>query len=470
MRRLWLALCVCCGCSFKVDTAAPAITLVGAAPIVTGPRIALGTGESLVLMQGADGNAWVARTSLGNTTLDCLTVAAPTEKLGAAALTITTGSVYLLTTPKDPMMPDQLTIHRPGDTLPDHQFQIPRSSKGKQLEVSGDGELFATWDLMSPTFRLQRRDETYGRDVPMGTPKPGFGAGFWFSESGTLLFHEEACGSSTDPDCATVIASATDSASDRSLGQIKGQYRPSDRAGALVVCNDTGLSLVPFDGSTPRVLDGDTCASLFQNEGASPVSIVAGALYYLAFLGADTELRRVPLDGSAPPTAVYDGHGLIFDLGPPGALYSTTPFIFDGETDATDGWLGNWQFMERGRGAKFDATFSRIHWLEHTAREYSVGDLLSAPVTQGDSRPLALNVADFRELSDGRLLAADDQAFLGPQNRVVVIDEAAGVARWVADRAVSFTGIPGTTDLAIQLIRDDGDFELVQLPLPATPE
>ena len=50
--------------------------------------------------------------------------------------------------------------------------------------------------------------------------------------------------------------------------------------------------------------------------------------------------------------------------------------------------------------------------------------------------------APTAQLEDGRLLVADDQAFVGPQNRVLLVDEKRGLAHPVANNASRFSILP----------------------------
>ncbi|HEY7957327.1 MAG TPA: hypothetical protein VII38_18600, partial [Polyangia bacterium] len=153
-------------------------------------------------------------------------------------------------------------------------------------------------------------------------------------------------------------------------------------------------------------------------------------------------------------------------FGPAGALaYSRDP---QGRyaAGAGDGWLSDWRFMERGRGAGWSRDGKKLRWLEHAAQESGVGELLSATVPNGAPLHLALNVRQYDELSDGRVLACDDRAFRGIQNRVVVIDEQARTARWVASQAAEYVHIPGSSDLLIDVVSGPSTYDIVRVPVP----
>jgi hypothetical protein len=139
---------------------------------------------------------------------------------------------------------------------------------------------------------------------------------------------------------------------------------------------------------------------------------------------------------------------------------------------ASDGWLGERQVMERGSHPAFSRDGRRLRWLEHTADIDGIGELRSVGVSEdgvpGDAPlRLALNVVQYEELDDGRVLVADDHATTGPHNRVIVIDEAARTARWVSPAAAGgFIVIPGSGDVLVRQPRDDGGEDLVRVPIP----
>lgn len=129
-------------------------------------------------------------------------------------------------------------------------------------------------------------------------------------------------------------------------------------------------------------------------------------------------------------------------------------------------WIGDWQFMERGRRVELNGASDRIRWLEHTARKNNGGDLYSARLDTHAALTLARNVFDYQESADGRVIAAANQAFSGAQNRIVIVDEQRATARWVADGAYRFQTIPGTTDLLVHLVGGDDEVDVVRVPLP----
>src|SRR5262249_30790689 len=157
----------------------------------------------------------------------------------------------------------------------------------------------------------------------------------------------------------------------------------------------------------------------------------------------DTQLLRVPLNGSGPPEEVHvDGRRALQFIDDGRIIVSHTPrdlYI----NSAGDGWLDGWNFMERGIDMSMSSDKKRIRWLEHAATSNGSGELLSAPIN-GPPLHLSLNTCEWEQLDDGRVLADADHAFRGTQNRVVVIDEKSKTAQWVASAAANYSHIPGT--------------------------
>src|SRR5581483_3203224 len=103
--------------------------------------------------------------------------------------------------------------------------------------------------------------------------------------------------------------------------------------------------------------------------------------------------------------------------------------------------------MERGIYPQFSRDGARIRWIEHAANPFAVGDLYSASVPGGQPGRPPRNVRIFSEYKDGRVLAVANYAYPGTQNRVIVIDEDARVAQWVADSAFSYRQVRGSNDV-----------------------
>lgn len=197
----------------------------------------------------------------------------------------------------------------------------------------------------------------------------------------------------------------------------------------------------------------------------------------LAIFDAGTDLRRVPLSGAAADfipkvkqrrVLARSGNGTeAYALDPVG-LYANA---------ASDGWIAEHRFMERGLFGYFTQDSKRVRYLEHAATPLSVGDLMSAPVPTPDGADpgpptlLARNVPFpyFYDLTqpDGRTLAISNAAvFPGPFNRLIAIDEAQGRAQLLLVGANNFVLLRATNDLLVELVNSEVGFDLVRTQLP----
>jgi hypothetical protein len=61
---------------------------------------------------------------------------------------------------------------------------------------------------------------------------------------------------------------------------------------------------------------------------------------------------------------------------------------------------------------------------------------------------------------------SDDHAFRGEQNRVIVVDEEAKVAHWVAAGSSDYQGVPGTNDLLVDVVSGPSGFDVVRVTIP----
>ena len=107
-----------------------------------------------------------------------------------------------------------------------------------------------------------------------------------------------------------------------------------------------GLRSVPIDGSPESTLDPSPC------DQTEPIYFRGGDVLYTV----SGTLKRTARNGSTPPTTVLEDGQRLIAFGPAGALaYSRDP---QGRyaAGAGDGWLADWRFMERGRGARGRAT------------------------------------------------------------------------------------------------------------------
>jgi len=254
---------------------------------------------------------------------------------------------------------------------------------------------------------------------------------------------------------------------------------------ALLRCAYEGLRAVPYDHGAGAMLDDHPCADIWST-GEDYVAVGSAGSYTLEVRQADVwytangligdpppltaSLQGVPLDGSDVPRVLLasDGHKRVFErkgLMPP--MYTLDP---PGQywQPVSDGWLGDWRFMERGWQLQASLDRSRLRWIDHAARVQPVGDLFSSSLTARDVVPLARNVRQFLEVSPGKLLVADNQPSLGPQNRIILIDEASKTARWVVNGADQFREIffGGTLQLLVEQVSEANEKSLVLMPLP----
>jgi hypothetical protein len=118
--------------------------------------------------------------------------------------------------------------------------------------------------------------------------------------------------------------------------------------------------------------------------------------------------------------------------------YSLDPVDRYGPT-VSDGWFGGHRFMERGREVRFSPSCDRAYFKEYAADVRKLGELDSVAVPAEDgtdsapaelpSRRLGHNVGFNRVAPDGRVLAAVDLSVVGPENRLVLIDDERGTAQ-----------------------------------------
>ncbi|MCS6914198.1 MAG: hypothetical protein RMK29_04570 [Myxococcales bacterium] len=456
MRRaalLMLAM-VLSGCSFLFDGNAPDLPLLGTPPSTAGlPRLNRTAADGARIIRGVDGAPWVAVREQGNV-LRLIRLAEPPqqEELIAQQVHILYRSLYLLDSGLLPEQPTRLRIRAAGQVDKEQEFLLP---PGDPLLIVGSTEdVFAFFPRRADarSFLIIRRDGSFSRTVPMPQgldPQNPLAEGVvFFDGPGRYLFVRDGMG--------RLRAHSTLSEEDIDLGQRPRTLLSLDALRALLACGEDGLVRVPMDGGPDTVLDPQPCTP----EG---LRILGRAVYYLA----QGELRTVPVDGSVPPTRAFPAPAQqVLAAGPAGMLvYSTDP-PRRWASGASDGWLEGWRFMERGRQVSFSRDGTRLRWLEHAATLSGAGDLLSAELPEGVPLRLSRNVRQFVELTDGRLLCVAHHAFRGVHNRIVVIDEKARTARWVADHASGFLLIPGSNDLLAMLVKDNRGFDLVRLPIP----
>jgi hypothetical protein len=163
----------------------------------------------------------------------------------------------------------------------------------------------------------------------------------------------------------------------------------------------------------------------------------------------------------AQPTAAR-----LLSLGPQGELvYSRDPpnrYV----GGAGDGWIGETNFMQRGRLVTWSADGTRLRFLEHAATLNTYGDLTSVVSPNGPPVTLGINVHAFDELPDGRVLAIENHVFAGSWNRLVVIDEAAGTKHWVVPQAAEFFLVPGGREIIADVVSGASGYAIARVPAP----
>lgn len=251
--------------------------------------------------------------------------------------------------------------------------------------------------------------------------------------------------------------------------------QPAKAREALLSFGMDGLRWVPLDGAKESILEPEAIRPEIFTYRYRPVtdSMPPISTYYVYYLVGD-ELRAVPLDVDRKPELVKKGglarlYGFVPDNAPEklrGKLFYTRDPANRYIYGVGDGWIDDLNFMERGRSPSFSRDGAKIRWLEHAALASGAGDLLVATVPGGAPLRLARNAAQFEELADGRVLALTNRAFVGTQNRLIVIEEEAQQARWVADATRSYMHIPESSDLIVNIITGPETHDLLRVPIP----
>jgi hypothetical protein len=471
MRRGWLMLVFAAGCSFTFDSEAPDLPLLGA-PVDTDPLPRLNdkvTTGGVSIVTGADNKPWAVFSEPIDTDngpqkgLRLVRLAGdPVVETIVSDGPSGNGPAFYFTPPSmmpskkpDPSMMTELHIHFVGSGQPDDVFQLPG---GQPLLIpDAKNTVFVWWvlDMSTTQFLVQRRDRTFSRMIPIGNlpPTDPFSAGeLFFSRDGKWLYIQDSQQS--------VQRFSTLSDDSEQIGMMLPKLLALDEnRQVLVGCSaDSGLSLTPVAPlATTTVIDPEPC---YEN----------GILWLYGtttiYQSNDTHaVKRIPSDGSGPPVEVLGGDKRFLGFGPSDAVLFSDDPIDRYVNGAGDAWMGDWKFMTRGRNIQFSRDNSKVRWLDFAAQPSAVGDLLSAPLGGSPVR-LGRNVRRYEELNDGRVIASADRAFRGTQNRVVVIDEQAGAAYWVADQAADYVRIPGSTDVLVDVISGPSGFDIVRVPVP----
>lgn len=478
---LGLGLGLTAGCSFTFDADKPDITLVGQPPPLDRYRkINSSPVVATTIVQGIDGVPWavleeppplVGGGGNTNSRLRLVRLADPPaeEMIEARDIRVRYQTFYLLDGDPEKDEPIKLTIHSAGEPRSaDTVFMMP---PGRPLLVTGGprDEVFVYFAQHEDTtsYQVLRRDGGATRTLPVPESVDPADAGsrvrFVLSPDGNLLLVR-------DGKQRLRAYSTVDESEPKDLGRRPPVFYYFSGSMTVLTVGDDGIHRV-------RVSDGYDVP--LEPEGVDSLEGGAFGRYY--YIVGD-ELRRVPTDGSGPPEVVQRGALQLFAFAPNGEpVYSrdTRDRYFAG---ASGGWIGDWNFMERGRYVTFNYRERRMRWLENAARDGGVGDLLSIRLDenarQGGPRVrLARNVWQYDDLDladpeapdRGRVMAIENHAFSGTQSRMVVIDETSRTAEWFVPRAESYRTIPdGTEDLMVEVVHEDTalTLDVYRVPLP----
>jgi hypothetical protein len=488
-------------CGYVFDDSPPDLPLVGSPPPVASlKKYNRSPADDGGLVAGRDGSYWVYTHEGKSYHLTRLSEPEREEDLTADRIQIGFRAFYLFKFLLDPNRSEadggtadagvpppnnsstQLTVRSAGES-PGATFEFPGANP---LLVTGGGDsVFAYLNqdfyniYYDYYYELVQRDGStrrkiclaLGRQYPDCYVKPGEfpptvdaqaprqDGGFFFNSNGTLFFDRYGDGST--------VAHLTKEEKDYPPFQMKsGEFHYFDSLQSFVTCDkDTtkgdgiGVRLFHITDGSSSVLDVAPCSQVvaFSDTEVYFFSPAENGLFTLLAVPFAGGPHRVVLDRQISKLLAFGPNNQL--------LYSRDPsdrYIY-GEGD---GWLGDWRFMERGRLAGFSRDGNRLRWLEHATTFNAAGDLDSALIG-GAAIRLARNVRQFTELGDGRVLAAADRAFRGVQNRIVAVDETAGVAQWVVDSATRYQFIPGSSDLLVEIVTGPlGVSDYVRVPVP----
>ena len=460
------------GCTAQWDSAAPAISLDGEQPSLSSLR-KLNTMNAGFANYTEDksGAPWTAFCEYSSNTLGASSRGCKRMHLAridgqpgdevvlADDFAITRYALFVM---RDDAVANRriVTLHRAGDPAADDvSFSMPPGNA--LIYPSDDGQVFAYWvtDPATTHWDIFRRDRRYQRRfaIPAGIDpaKPLAQTKYDFlltSDGGTIVVRE--------PDGPTNAWSTVDETG-MALGLRPTSLFMDNAHHALLTVGDDGLHQVPLGGGAERVL----WPSGFD---LSTLALTVDTAYWVA--GGD--LLSAPLDGSAAATVAQPCAARITGLGPHGEIaYSHDPSTrFVG--GAGDGWLGDWNFMERGRRVRFAADGRHIYYLEHAAFTGTVGELMSVTTPDapggagGTPVSLGINVHAFTELPDGRLLSIENHVYAGTWNRLVVIDQAAQTKKWVVPAATEFFVVPGAKYIIADVVSGLSAYDIYLVPVP----
>lgn len=354
----------------------------------------------------------------------------------------------------------RLNVLEVGELDGARNFLVPN---GPALLFPSDDDrvmFYIVQDADVTEYDLLRLDGSFRRKIPLPSGvepiDPLAGMTFFFTGEGDaqrLVLR--------DADKNVTLYSTT-AVQDVALGKMAGVIWSQASLERIFVCGADGLFAMSFDGQTKTLYDARPCATDFTQLGITDEHI-----YY----GVEQKLYRIPVAPGGTPELLdpsprrllhitLDGEGgeHILTSSDPSSRYSN---------GAGTGFVGSWQFMERGRAARYKRDLSRVFWIEHAALPSGAGDLLTATVPGGTPLRLLRNVRKYTELDDGRLLATANVAFRGVHNRVVLVDTERREQRWVAEAATDFARIPGTNDIILELVASPESTDIYRATLPA---
>jgi hypothetical protein len=435
-----MALALQCGCSLTFDGSQAYPPLDGQPPSLLGLQTLSVTSVQTISVIDADGVPWAViyepsdisasgplrLVKLADPIVDTLYDA------GSSAVQVSLHRLYVFGG-------GNVDIVRPDDPVSIVSFPSPVG--GRDHLAASDRALMV---LPVPTgsdalLAIMRSDGSYQRTVPF---QPGSAALITPGGDWVLTY-----------DGTRWTAHLTSAELDVPLDATESLPVLDDVRQQLVECGAGGVRAVPYGGAPARVLDDQPCVRLPPAIDEAGLPVIAGdSLLYWTNEGASV----VPLDGSAPSRQVVPLFARVLAFADAGVAFSRDgTHAFFGE--AGDGWVGAWRFMERGRSAAFARAAPALRWIEHAANDVESGELRVAPTLGGAVGHLARNVSEFDELDDGRVIAESNRAWDDDvYSRVIVIDEAAGRARWVGEGVKSYTLLPGQRAvLAVQFSQDD---------------
>jgi hypothetical protein len=487
------------GCSWTFDDEAPDFPLVGSPPVLsTLQKINNGPVYGSAIVRGVDNGYWIAlQEESKKLRLVRLTEPSRESTIEGDQFTIAWRAFFVWKSgepPADPVMPRPATLSVVSAGQDPSEAQIFEFRYGVgNLILGGVDDVFAYVPPKGTTdkYELVRRTGGMRRDIPIpgGDTAPSL-SGAMFSGDAEYFFDRQPCAiCDTEPDDADrggferrqVVAHSTRAEVDLDLGLLPRRiwlYEPSASRRQFITCGNDGLRIVPVvesEQNPRRVLDETPCATDVFALQRIPIPSApeaqrpgyTGQSRTEVFYAIGNELRRVPVDGSAPPRRALDREieRVLAIYDPSFIVYSQDPadrYIYG----VGDAWIGDWRFMNRGRAIDLSSDKKRVRFLENAARSGGIGDLNAADIG-GPVERLARNVYQYDEIEEGRVLAAANHSFRGIQNRIVILDERRRHAQWVVDQASRYSFIPGSSDLLVDIVTGASSSDMVRVPLPA---